>query len=147
MPKFIEFLTTYKYPFIGGFVLLGLFFMFFGLRLFNYTIFLITAVCGTLVSGILFFEFVKFGSAAWILWVIFGACVIVGCVLGYLAVAYEKLGFFGLGCALGVVGGLLLYNSILVHVLPTDGNSNAYFYVIMVVCALIGGGLALWLWK
>jgi len=147
MPKFIEFLTQYKYPFIGGFTLLGLFFMFFGLRLFNYTVFLITAISGTFVSGILFFELVKFGSQAWILWVIFGACVIIGCVLGYLAVAYEKVGFFGLGAALGVIGGLLLYNTILIHYMQTGGSQNAIFYLILAVCGLIGGGLALWLWK
>jgi len=147
MPKFIEFLTQYKYPFIGGFTLLGIFFMFFGLRLFNYTVFLITAITGTFVSGILFFELVKFGSQAWILWVIFGACVIIGCVLGYLAVAYEKVGFFGLGAALGVIGGLLLYNTILIHYMQTGGSQNAIFYLILAVCGLIGGGLALWLWK
>jgi hypothetical protein len=147
MPKFLDFLSTYKYPFIGGFTLLGLFFMFFGLRLFNFTIFLITAVGGTLVSGILFFELVKFGSQAWVLWVIFGACVIIGCVLGYLAIAFEKLGFFGLGAALGVVGGLLLYNTVLIHFMQDGGSQNAIFYAIIVICAIIGGGLALWLWK
>jgi len=93
----------------------------------------------------LFFEFVKFGTQQWILWVIFGTCVTIGCLLGYLAVKYEKVGFFALGSYLGVIGGLLLYNSVLVHFMH-DGQ-NAIFYVIIAICGMIGGGIAIWLWK
>jgi hypothetical protein len=143
--QFFNFLQANQYPFIAVCVVLGIFFTFFGLQVFNVTVFLITTIAGTFVSGILFFEFVKFGTQSWILWVIFGTCLTIGAVLGYLAVKYEKLGFFALGSYLGVIGGLLLYNTILIHVMH-DGQ-NGLFYVIIAACGIIGGGIAIWLWK
>lgn len=112
--------------------------------MFNPAIFIITTVLGTISSGMFFFEFVKFGSQTWILWIIFAACLIIGLVLGYLAITYEKVGFFALGAALGVIGGLLLYSAVISQF---ANDNNILFYVVLVICALIGGGLAVWLWK
>jgi len=124
-------------------MLIGLFITFFGLKLFHISVFLISAVAGTLICLILFFEFVKFGPQDWILYVILGASIIIGCAKGYLVVKFEKFGFFLLGAYLGVVGGLFLFNAIIAHF----ANSAVPFYVTLSVAGLIGGLLSFWLWK
>lgn len=112
--------------------------------MFSYAVFIITFIATTLFAALLFFEFVKFGSQQWILWVIFGACLLIGAVMGYLTVRYERFGFFCLGAALGCVLGLFVFNAALIYVLQ---GKTALFYVVVGVLGLIGGGLGVWLWK
>lgn len=143
--EFYNFLSQNKLIFVCVFFVMGIFIAIFGLKLFNVTIFLITATIGIFISGTLFFELVQFNSSGPVLWVVFGTCVFIGCVMGYLAVTYEKVGFFALGFALGAIAGLLLYQGILAPFMQERGP--IFLYVFMALLGMIGGGFAMWMWK
>ncbi len=131
--------------FVCVFFVLGIFIALFGFSMFNLTVFLISTIFGTFISGTLFFELVKFNTQGPVLWVVFGTCVFIGCILGYLAIKYEKVAFFGLGFALGGIAALMLYQGVLSPFL--SGHGQAILYVFMTLLGLIGGGLALVIWK
>lgn len=100
-------------------------------------------IAGTFWSGLFFFNFVKFGTQPWALYVIFGACLVIGCVCGYLAVRFKKLGFFALGSGVAVVGGLIVLTTLQL----TFQEKPAFLYLILALCGLVGGLLSLWIWK
>merc|ERR1711907_151968 len=112
--------------------------------MFNVTIFILAAVSGFFVSAILFYQLASYGSAAWVMWVLFFTCLVIGCALGYLAIKFEKAGFFAVGFCLGGIGFSFLYSTVLGSFLHF---SKAVFYVVGVLCGLIGGGLAMWIYK
>jgi hypothetical protein len=145
MSQFINFLAKYQGIFIAIGVIFGIFCVFWGLKMFNITIFVVVAFAGTFICGSLFYEFVSYQASGGTLWVVFLICVIIGCILGYLAVTLEKLGFFALGVALGVIGGMFLYQGVLAPFL--SGHGSAVFYVFCGVLGLVGGLLSLWLYK
>jgi MFS family permease len=145
--QFIAFMTQYEVIFIIIFILFGIFLIGWGLKMFNITIFLVTAVVGTFASGSLFYSFTSYSTAGGILWVVFFVSVLIGCVLGYLAVKFEKVGFFGLGFCLGGVGGMVLFNSVILPFLSATENFQWLFYVVVCILAVCGGLLALWIWK
>jgi len=147
--QFIAFLAKYEIIFVVLFVLFGIFLIFFGLKMFNITIFMVTAVVGTFASGSLFYMFTSYSTSGGLLWVVFFIALIIGCTLGYLAVKFEKVGFFGLGFCLGGVGGMFLFNGVILPFLSTSQGQNYQwlFYVVLSVLAVIGGLLALWIWR
>lgn len=139
-----NFLEKYKYVFVGIFIILGFFTCFFGQQMMKACIFIITAVGGAMISGSLFFEFTHLSTEEWTLWLIFAVCVIIGCVLGYIAIKIETIGFVALGIVLGAVGGLVLYNAVLA---PFLAGKQVVLYVSVGVLAIIGGALAFKFWK
>jgi len=143
--EFMNFLSEYKIVFVCVFFVVGTFIALFGFALFNLTVFILTTSFGTFISGTLFFELVKFNTQGTVLWVVFGTCLFIGCILGYLAIKYEKVAFFALGFVLGGIAALLLYQGILATFL--SGRGPAVLYVFMILMGLIGGGLALLIWK
>jgi Domain of unknown function (DUF4203) len=143
-------MAQYKFVFIPVFFILGAFFCFFGRRTFDIALFLIVAMGGLLISGSLFFQLTNVTSAPATKWVIFGVCILIGVGLGYLAIKFEKVGFFGLGLVLGVVGGFFLYQLILSPILANDTNTSSstgtiVFWATVVVLGLIGGFIGMWL--
>jgi len=145
LSEFLNFLSTYKGLFIAIGVIFGVFCTFWGLKMFNITIFVVVAIAGTFICGSLFYEFVSYQASGGTLWVVFLICLIIGCILGYLAVTLEKLGFFALGVALGVIGGMFLYQGVLAPFL--SGHGSAVFYVFCGLLGLVGGLISLWLYK
>eukprot|EP00330_Aristerostoma_sp_ATCC50986_P007205 CAMPEP_0114585476 /NCGR_PEP_ID=MMETSP0125-20121206/9010_1 /TAXON_ID=485358 ORGANISM="Aristerostoma sp., Strain ATCC 50986" /NCGR_SAMPLE_ID=MMETSP0125 /ASSEMBLY_ACC=CAM_ASM_000245 /LENGTH=403 /DNA_ID=CAMNT_0001780573 /DNA_START=46 /DNA_END=1257 /DNA_ORIENTATION=+ len=142
--KLATFMQDNQVLFVVIFFVLGIFVAFFGLKMFNVTIFILAAVSGFFVSAILFYQLASYGSAAWVMWVLFFTCLVIGCALGYLAIKFEKAGFFAVGFCLGGIGFSFLYSTILGSFLHF---SKAVFYVVGVLCGLIGGGLAMWIYK
>jgi len=145
--QFIAFMAQYEILFVVLFVLFGIFLVGFGLKMFNITIFLVTAVVGTFASGSLFYSFTSYSTSGGILWVVFFVSVLIGCVLGYLAVKFEKVGFFGLGAALGGVAGLVLFNGVILPFLSATENFQWLLYVVIAILGVCGGLLALQIWK
>jgi len=143
--EFIHFLAKYKGIFVAIGVIFGVFCTFWGLKMFNITIFVVVAIAGTFICGSLFYDFVHYNASGGTLWVIFFICLVIGCILGYLAVTLEKIGFFALGGALGVVGGMFLWSAVLGPML--QGKGTAWFDIICGVCAVIGALLSMWLYK
>lgn len=146
------FLEQYKYIFGVIFLLLGIFICFYGFKAFEICLFLIGAIAGTFLSGTLVMEFVTFNSSGGEKWVLFGVCVLIGLVCGYLAVKFEKVGFFALGAALGVVAGSILYFAILAPIFTGNSSGNSatpqiVFYVTLVLLGIIGGLLGIWIYK
>jgi len=144
------FLEQYKYIFGIVFILLGIFVCFYGFKAFNVCLFIIAAVAGTFLSGTLVMEFVTYNSANAEKWVLFGVCMLIGLVCGYLAVKFEKVGFFALGAALGVVAGSILYFAILAPIFSSSSSTSTpqiVFYVTLVLLGIIGGLLGIWIYK
>lgn len=143
--QFMKFLNNYKALFVVVAVLLGFFVTFYGLKMFNIAIFCIATITTTFICGELFYEFVKFNATSTTLWVVFFVCLVIGLIMGYLAIAFEKAGFFALGAALGVIVGMILYQGILATFLA--GHGSAIFYVFCGLLGLIGGLLSFWIYK
>jgi len=108
--EFNAFMAKYKWIFAVSFFCIGAFVLFFGLKMFNYTIFMIASFTVFLISGVVFLELPSTNDALWVKWVVFCTCVIIGLIAGYAAVKFEKAGFFLIGFLLGALGGLFLYN-------------------------------------
>lgn len=143
LSKITYFFNKYRAVFIVLFIVIGLFVCFAGLTMLKYTIFIIGAVGGTIITASLFLSLVSFSAHAWAYWLIFVVCVIIGCVVGWIAVKIETLGFIILGAVLGVVGGLMLFTAVIV---PAGGSTVAY-WITLVVCGAVGAGLAYKFWK
>ena len=139
-----NFMEEYKYIFVAVFVILGFFICFFGFQTLKVTIFIIAAIAGIIISGLIFFHFTKLDTPRWALWVIFIACIIVGLILGYIAVRFEAVGFVALGLVLGGVGGLFLFNLVLA---PFVEGKKWVLYVVCSILAVIGGFIAYKTWK
>jgi len=149
LSELLAFMSQYKFVFIPIFFILGAFFCFFGRRTFDIALFLIVAMAGVLISGSLFMQLTNINSSPATKWVIFGVCLLIGIGLGYIALKFEKVGFFALGLVLGVVGGFFLYQLILSPILAGQTNSSStgtiVFWVTVVILGLIGGLLGMWL--
>jgi hypothetical protein len=140
----IDFFAQNMTAFAILFGVIGLILTFFGLKMVNLAVFVIAATAGTLITGTLLFEFTSAQNAPWILWTIFGVSLLLGLALGFVALKFEKAAYFLVGGVLGVVGGLMLYNAVLSHFLAGQGiDGTVPFYITLVICAVIGGGVAL----
>lgn len=151
LSELIAFMSQYKFIFVPVFFILGAFFCFFGRRTFDIALFLIVAMAGLLISGSLFMQLTNITSAPSTKWVIFGICLLIGIGLGYLAIKFEKVGFFGLGLVLGIVGGFFLYQLILSPILSGNNTASStgtiVFWITVVVLGMIGGFLGMWLYE
>ena len=109
----------------------------------NYTIFIIVALGGTFISASIFISLLDYDAKAASFWLIIVVCTLIGCVLGWIAVKIEILGFVCLGAFLGFIGGSLLFTAIL----APAGAKLAVYWVIVIVAALIGSFVAYKYWK
>jgi len=83
----------------------------FGNKVLNITIFI--SACGSvLVLTFLFlYQFIIPARAdPNIVWVVLGISIVLGVVLGYFMMKFNILFFIGLGCLLGYILGLFIYN-------------------------------------
>jgi len=130
---------------VEGVLVLGCFVMcFWGFKLYKPSL----AIIGFLIGGLATYIFLNLFSTPdaenhWYMWVVLGVSVLLGIVMAVLLVVVEKLSLFGAGAFLGYVGGAELYNLVIFRL---DGmGTPVWFYVSVVVLAIVGGLLALWL--
>jgi len=117
---------------------------FFGYQLFNFAVFTLATIAGTSFTGILVFFFTDYSTKSFTLWLLFAVCLVIGILLGVLALKLEPLGFLILGIVLGVVAGSFLYNA---AIAPFFKGSPVVLYLTEILSGLIGALLAYKLWK
>jgi len=148
--QIIQFIQDNQALFSIVFIILGAFVCFYGYKAFDITLFIIAATSGLMLSGTFVMEFFTYNSQTSEKWVLFGVCCLIGLVCGYLAVKFEKVGFFALGACLGVVAGSVLYFTILAPIFSNSNGSSTpqiVFYVTLVLLGIIGGLLGIWIYK
>jgi len=144
--QYIDFLVNSEKYLAIIFGVTGLILCFFGLTMFKFAIFFISATAGTIITGSIFFEFTNLGTDEWVLWCTFAASLVLGFALGVIALKLEKLAHAIVGAALGVVGGLILYNAVIAPIV-TDKAGTFPFYFVLIVLALVGAGVALYMFE
>jgi hypothetical protein len=122
--------------FIGG----GIFLCFFGFQLIGPTVCIIGLLTGVIVTMLIWYTF--FFSAdinTKQIWIFLGIGVVVGVALGLLLMKYPKIGA-GMAAGYGGAVGGIMVNTILL-------SSFGWSWT-MYACAVIAGGIAVWLsWK
>jgi len=135
----MDFLETYKWLIGTVMILVGIFELFFGVKLVKFTTFLISAIAVTSIVSLFFVEFiVPKGSNPNIIWVVLGIGIVLGLVLGYFLSKSYKV-FVGLfGGYIGYLFGTLLYTFAISRI---DWNQTALYWIIIlsmiIICLLL----------
>ena len=110
------FYNKYPVPFSIAFIGAGLIIAFLGYRIFNVVLFLMA----TFVVAFILFNLIYQIAASSItmenfgvLWIIVGAAGIVGAIVGFFAVKFQKYCFFLAGACLGGIIGFIIYTAFL----------------------------------
>ena len=130
--KYVWFFTTVM-------IILGVFYVIFGLKMFRVTIFLFAMV--TIVSFFLLVSFgfiISDGAGRWVGWIILGIGVVIGVLAGYCLLKCVRIGIFLLGAWPGAVCGLLLYNLFLHYF-----AGNVLLWIVVGALFIAGGIVAL----
>lgn len=118
-------------------IVLGIFFAFFGFKLFQVALFIVaTLVVMGLLLFIFYSTFLQTNTEAWVGWLVFAVSVVLGLVAGVLSVKLQDFA----GAILAGWGGFLLGVLINETVLWLAGSA-ALFWIINVVMALIFAAL------
>ena len=120
-------------------VILGVFYVIFGLKMFKVTIFLFAMV--TIVAFFLLVSFgfiISDGAGRWVGWIILGIGVLIGALAGYCLLKCVRIGIFLLGAWPGAVCGLLLYNLFLHYI-----AGNILLWIVVGALFIAGGIVAL----
>jgi hypothetical protein len=143
----IDFFANNTLPF--GILLgsVGIFLIFFGLKMVKISISIITFFTGASVVASLCFEFIDLGYQQSTIYGVLAGSVVAGILLSILAFKYEKFAFVLVGAALGIIIGFIFYNSVIVLFSNTMTKSPRFHFIAMGVFALIGVVNALFLLK
>jgi len=137
------FILQYYYLFGGALIILGVFLILFGQKLYEITIFVLAfVISGAFFLTLTFQFFVKDTSDPAVKWVVLGICAILGLIIAYFIIKLNKLFFILLGASLGYLLGNFLYIFIL-NFIP--GNVNLVFFSTIGVCMVICAALAYFL--
>lgn len=134
----IQFVDEYAWFFGIGFIAIGLFLAFLGRKIFNATLFIITAI---IVAGLILFifyaTFLEDSTAAWVGWTVLGFAVLLGLVAGFLMVKFEKFGAALVAGWGGFCLGVLLNETVLYL-----ATSAVLFWCVNIglalICAILG---------
>ena len=120
-------------------VILGVFYVIFGLKMFKVTIFLFAMVTVVAVFLLVSFGFIiSDGAGKWIGWIILGVGVLIGVLAGWCLLKCVRIGIFLLGAWPGAVCGLLLYNLFLHYI-----AGSVLLWVVVGALFITGGVIAL----
>lgn len=135
----------HKNSFIFGavLILLGMTVGLFGKKLFKPTICLIGTFAFLVVSMLFVFSvFFNRDTEAWVGWIVFAVCFILGCIVGLLLAKLSKLGVAIIAGWGGFCLGLILYNSFMYKL---DGDKRIVFWIFNISMAIIAGVLSIFL--
>jgi len=117
---------------------IGFFLGLFGKKIFTATLFIIgTLVTFFVVSLIFYTTFLSSEQEAWVNWVVFIGCIVLGLLVGYLLAKCQRLGGALLGGLAGFMLGLALNTAIFVY-----AESEPLFWVVTIACAIAGAILS-----
>jgi len=131
-----EFLKTYKWLVGTVMVLIGIFELFFGVKLMKFTTFLVSAIAVLSLVSLFFFEFIiPKGSNPNIVWVVLGIGLVLGLVLGFFLSKATKHFIALFGGYIGYLLGSILYTFLLSRI---EMNQTALFWITIVSMVLTG---------
>jgi hypothetical protein len=129
----IRFINQYKWFFGPWFIAAGIFFGFFGFRMFRVALFIVVAIA---VSGLLLFTcyytFLNGDRQDWVTWVVIGACVSSGLLAGFLSGMLEKYAAAILAGWAGFLFGVIL-NETVIYL----ASAAWLFWVVNIISAVI----------
>jgi len=134
-----QFIDDNKIIFTVAGCLIGLLVAFLGLKLFLPTLFIAGFVSGFFITLLTFFGYiVTTDSRESTKWILFVFALILGTLFGFLLIKANKFGIFIIGCWLGTIISLLLYNAILykIHTDPAE-------LVLLITLGVLGLGSGL----
>lgn len=133
----IQFIDEYKWIFGIVFIVVGLFFAFFGFKLFQIALFIVgTVVVSFLILFIFYATFLKENTKEWVGWTVFACSILLGLLAGFLLVKLEKFA----GAILAGWGGFLL-GVLLCETVLYFAKSAVLFWVVNVAFAIIFAAL------
>jgi hypothetical protein len=131
-----QFISDNPIPFTIVGAVIGLAVAVLGLKLFLPTLFITGFASGFFIALFVFFgEVVTPDSRESTKWILVGFAVVMGLLLGFIAVKANKFGLFIIGALLGVILALLLYNAILFKI-----QSNPAELVLLITLGVLGVG-------
>lgn len=93
MNALFEFLNKYSYLWGAIFIIVGIFFCFFGKKLFKAAIFTVTTIVVVFCILLLFYStFLKDTTETWVGWTVLVCSVLIGLVAGFFVMKLERLG-------------------------------------------------------
>jgi len=141
--SFWDRLGNFKYVFEGIIAAAGIFLCFFGIKLAKPTAGMIGFFGGAGCAYLFASMFLDISQdEQWYFWVEIGVCVAIGAVCCILIVIFHGVEYFVGGAALGFVLGNVLYD---LFIYKWDNPAAVGYYVTVIVLAIIGALLALWL--
>lgn len=115
-------------------IIIGLFVLVLGLKLFKPTIFIFFSLSVLGLIMIFFYALIlPTGTKDWTVWVIGGVGLLLGIITGFFMVKLAKLSIGLLGAWIGFVGGLLIHQAFLYH-----SSQQWLFWVVCIGLALVG---------
>lgn len=130
-----KFLNNYNYITIPVIILIGIFQLFLGLRMFKVTVFIICVITITIFLFILFFQIILHnGAKSYIIWIVLSISVIAGILFGILISSYRKLLFIIMGGLIGYILSSLIYGLVLRYV---KSNPDIVYWITTVLCILV----------
>lgn len=138
-----SFLDTYSYLWGAMFIVGGIFFCFFGKKLFKAAIFIVTAILTVFGILLLFYTtFLKDTTEAWVGWTVLVCSILIGLVAGFFVMKLERLGAALLAGWGGFLLGVMLNEMVLYK-----AESTAVFWSISVACAIIAAVLSFFMFE
>ena len=137
--NFWAYIHKYDWFFTIVMLVLGVFYVIFGLKMFKATIFLFAMV--TVVAFFLLVSFafiISDGAKRWVGWIILAVGVVIGVLAGLCLLKCVRIGIFLLGAWPGAVAGLLLYNLFLHYI-----AGNVLLWIVVGALFIAGGLIAL----
>lgn len=134
LSKLWEVISDNKYILIVLMIGVGVLLCFFGLKIYNPTLFIIGYITGFALVVVIMGEFViRYDSDSVMAYACLVIAMLVGVLVGYVTVSVPKAGFFALGTWLGVVIALLLYNAVLYKI--STNHDEIVLWVTVALCA------------
>jgi len=131
-----KFISDNPIPFTIVGAVIGLAVAVLGLKLFLPTLFITGFASGFFIALFVFFgEVVTPDSRESTKWILVGFAIVMGLLLGFIAVKANKFGLFIIGALLGVILSLLLYNAILFKI-----QTNPAELVLLITLGVLGIG-------
>jgi len=122
-----EFLSKNYYIFGTILIVLGILLLLFGFRLLLVSLFLGGVVTTVLVAAIIAFQFIiTKNTEQYVLWIILGIALVLGCIVGYALVKFKKGGIFILAAIAGLCIALILNSAVFRY-----AQSKALFWVVI----------------
>ena len=139
-----DYFGKYKWLFAIAMFGIGVFLLLWGGKYVKVTVFIFVFLTVVALIWILLYGLILPDSTPdWVGWIVLVASIAAGLFAAFYMMCWMKLGVFLLACWMGGMGGSMLYDAIVSHIV----QSTVALWIIVIVCALIVGVISLKLYK